>query len=440
MEILRELEPNFRQRFAELLERRNQDPQVEQAAAEILAGVRARGDAAVAEYAKKFDRVTLTPAEFAVSAKEIAAAEKAVDASAKAAIRMACAQIRDFAQQQKRQDWSFSPRPGVRLGERFTPLSRVGAYVPGGTAPLVSTVLHTVTLAKVAGVKEIVVVTPPGADKKVHPAILFAAKVAGATTVYRLGGVYAVGALAYGTQTIPRVEKIVGPGNAYVTAAKRQVYGEVALDLVAGPSEILVLADSTANPEFIAADMLSQAEHGSGREQVFLITTDAKLVPKVQAALARQAKTLSRLACVQKVLKAGVFFIVAKNTASAVVLADQIAPEHLEIMMRSPERVAAKIQAAGAIFIGHWTPEPVGDFVAGPSHVLPTAGAGRYFSGLTLEHFYRRMSTVSYTEAALRREVGAIAKFAELEGLDAHGRSATIRLEPPKRNGKKHIA
>ena len=433
MEILCESDATFGQRFAGLLERRGRDPQVELAAAEILAGVRARGDAAVVEYAKKFDRVELTPAEFALSAKELAAAEKALDAPAKAAIRMACAQIRTFAQQQKRKDWSFSPRPGVRLGERFTPLSRVGAYVPGGTAPLVSTVLHTVTLAQVAGVREIVVVTPPGADKKVHPAILFAAKCAGATEVYRIGGVYAIGALAYGTKTIRRVEKIVGPGNAYVTAAKRQVYGEVALDLVAGPSEILVLADATANAEFIAADMLSQAEHGSGREQAFLITTDAKLVPKVRAALERQAKQLSRQACVGKVLKDGVFFIVAKSTASAVALADEIAPEHLEIMMRAPERVAAKIQAAGAIFIGPWTPEPVGDFVAGPSHVLPTAGAGRYFSGLTLEHFYRRMSTVRYTEAALRREVGAIAKFAELEGLDAHGRSATIRLTPPKK-------
>ncbi len=432
MEVLRESDPAFGKRFAELLERRNPDPQVERAAAEILAGVRERGDAAVAEYAAKFDRVELTPAGFAVSTEEIEAAGKTLDASAKAAIRLACRQITVFAKEQRRKDWSFSPRPGVRLGERFTPLSRVGAYVPGGTAPLVSTVLHTVTLAKVAGVKEIVVVTPPGPGGKVHPAILFAAKCAGATEVYRIGGVYAVGALAYGTKTIRRVEKIVGPGNAYVTAAKRQVYGEVALDLVAGPSEILVLADSSADPEFIAADMLSQAEHGSGREQAFLITTDARLVPKVQAALERQARELSRSECVAKVLKNGVFFIVAKTVDGAVRLADEIAPEHLEIMMRNPERVAKKIQAAGAIFIGPWTPEPVGDFVAGPSHVLPTAGAGRYFSGLTLEHFYRRMSTVRYTAGALRREVGAITKFAEMEGLDAHGRAATIRTNRQK--------
>ncbi len=429
METLRETDAKFGKRFAELLERRNADPQVERAAAEILAEVRTRGDAAVAEFAGKFDRVELKPSEFAVSAKEIAAAEKTLDASAKAAIRLACRQITAFAKEQKRRDWSFSPRPGVRLGERFTPLSRVGAYVPGGTAPLVSTVLHTVTLAKVAGVKEIVVVTPPGPEGRVHPAILFAAKCAGATEVYRIGGVYAIGALAYGTKTIRRVEKIVGPGNAYVTAAKRQVYGEVALDLVAGPSEILVLADSSANPEFIAADMLSQAEHGSGREQVFMITTDAALVPKVESALKRQAAKLSRQACVEKVLKNGVFFIVAKSVDGAVRLADEIAPEHLEIMMRNPDRVAKKVRAAGAIFIGPWTPEPVGDFVAGPSHVLPTAGAGRYFSGLTLEHFYRRMSTVRYTAVALWREADAIAKFAELEGLDAHGRSALVRLE-----------
>lgn len=429
MEVLRCCNPDFQKRFQALLARRSFDPAVEKAAAEILEQVRTGGDKALAALVKKFDKVDLAPGRFAVSAAEFAAAAKAVSPAQRQVIRTAHRQIADFARRQKRRDWDCRPRPGVRLGERFVPLDRVGVYVPGGTAPLVSTVLHTVTLAKVAGVKEIVLVSPPRTGGSVHPAILFAAKVAGATEVLKLGGVYAVGALAYGTESLRRVEKIVGPGNAYVTAAKRQVYGDVALDLVAGPSEILVIADDTADPAFIAADLLSQAEHGSGREQALLITTCGELIPRVQAELERQAARLPRLECVRKVLDHGVFMIAARDLAEAAMLAGVIAPEHLEIMTRRPRQVAARIPAAGAIFLGPWTPEPVGDFVAGPSHVLPTAGAGRFFSGLTLEHFYRRMSMVEYSRSALRREAGMVEAFAAMEGLAAHGRSATIRVE-----------
>ncbi len=428
MRVIRHNDTGFASTLAALLKRARFDPAVEQAAADILAAVRQRGDAAVAELVNRFEGVTLTPAEFAVTPAEFAAAARQVTSADRQTIRAAHRQIADFARRQKRRDWSCRPRPGVTLGERFTPLDRVGVYVPGGTAPLVSTVLHTTTLAKVAGVREIVIVTPPRTAGTVHPAVLYAAQVAGATQALKLGGVYAVGALAYGTASIRPVEKIVGPGNAYVTAAKRQVYGEVALDLVAGPSEILIIADDTANPRFIAADLLSQAEHGSGREQAYLITTHEPLVAAVQSELTRQAAQLPRQACVQTVLDQGTFMIVVPDLAAAAAVASALAPEHLEIMTRTPRRVAARITAAGAIFLGPWTPEPVGDFVAGPSHVLPTAGAGRFFSGLTLEHFYRRMSVVEYSRAALEREAPWVAGFAAMEGLAAHGASAACRM------------
>ena len=315
------------------------------------------------------------------------------------------------------------------LGVRFAPMDRVGVYVPGGTAPLISTVLHTVTLAAVAGVEEIVVVTPPREDGSVHPAILYAARTAGATEVYRLGGVYAIGALAFGTETVRKVELIAGPGNAYVTAAKRQVYGFVAVDLVAGPSEIMVIADDKADPAHVAADMLSQAEHGSGWEQAVLVTTEGDLIESVRAELERQREFLSRRECVDRVLADGVFLIQVESLDDAAALASRYAPEHLEIITRRAGTLAKKVTAAGAVFLGPWTPEPVGDFVAGPSHVLPTGGAGRYFSGLTVDKFFRRMSVVNYQKQALREEADAIAAFAEAEGLDAHGRSARIRLE-----------
>jgi len=395
--------------------------------AEILADVQTRGDVALSHYAAKFDGVDLSPEAFAVSADEIQQASSALRSCDRKAIRTACRQVKDFAAQRVPKPWSYSPRKGVILGERFSPLSRVGAYVPGGTAPLVSTVIHTVTLAAVAGVEEIVLVTPPAKDGSVHPAILYAANYAGATEVYRLGGVYAIGALAYGTESVRKVEKIVGPGNAYVTSAKRQVYGYVSLDLVAGPSEIMIIADGSADPVHIAADMLSQAEHGSGCEQAVLATTSEELIGRVGAELERQAVDLSRSETVRRVLDKGVFLVLVESLDAAADLASRYAPEHLEIMASRPGTLAKKVTAAGAIFLGPWTPEPVGDFVAGPSHVLPTGGAARFFSGLTVEQFFRRMSVVNYQRAALMRELDAVAAFAEMEGLDAHGRSASVR-------------
>ena len=396
---------------------------------EILCDIRERGDAAICDYAKKFDGVDLKAGEFQVSQEEIDACDSKVDPEIKAAIDLAAANILDFSSQRLPEAWNYNPRPGVKLGEKFTPLSRIACYVPGGTAPLVSTVLHTATMAKAAGVPEIVITTPPQKDGSVNPAILYAAKQAGATEILKLGGVYAIGALAYGTESIKRARKIVGPGNAYVTAAKRQVYGYCSLDLVAGPSEVMVIADKTAPANFIAADLLSQAEHGSGREQAIVVADDMDLLKAVETEVNIQKALLKRAECVEKVVNEGIFLVHVEDMDGAAEVAELYAPEHLEIITADPEAVAAQISNAGAIFLGPWTPEPVGDFVAGPSHVLPTGGAGHHFSGLTVDQFFRRTSLIKYSKDALAKEVGAVAAMAKAEGLDAHGRSGTIRFE-----------
>ncbi|MBR2357116.1 MAG: histidinol dehydrogenase [Lentisphaeria bacterium] len=400
---------------------------IEDAVRNIVNNVRSEGDKALQRYALEFDKAELTPAEFKVSAAEIAAAEKSLDKSAKAAIKTALKNVQSFARLRIPKAWKKLVRKGVTLGEQFVPMERVGVYIPGGTAPLVSTVIHTAGIAKAAGVKEIVAVTPPGKDGKVHPAVLYAMKAAGVTEIYRLGGVYGIAAMAYGTETVPKVEKIVGPGNAYVTAAKKLVYGAVAIDMVAGPSEIMVIADETADPDKIAADMLSQAEHGSGLEQALTVTTDETMPEKILTALSERKSTLPRMATVDKVLEQGSWIIVVKDMAQASEIAGKYAPEHLEICCKDARKVAKTIKAAGALFIGHWAPEPIGDFCAGPSHVLPTAGSAKFFSGLTVEGFFRRMSTVEYTEEAIQKEIAVAEKFAEMEGLAAHGRSASSR-------------
>ena len=419
--------PDFRSRLVEMLKRDAFTNDVETAVAAIIDDVRVRGDQALCEYAAKFDRTALTPDRFLVTEDEIAAAIATVPAEDKAAIDMAVAHIQDFYSHTLPKNWSYSPRPGVTLGEQFHPLDSVGCYIPGGTAPLVSTVCHTVAIAKTAGVKQIVVCTPPGGEKGIHPALLYACKAAGATAVYRLGGVYGIAAMAYGTDTVPAVQKICGPGNAFVAAAKRRLYGTVALDLVAGPSEILVLADKSANPAYVAADVLSQAEHGSGREQAVLVATDKAFLQGVAAEIERQAALLKRQACVQQVLENGVFLIEAKDLDEAAEIASLYAPEHLELLVEDPEALAPKITAAGAIFMGLYTPEPVGDYVAGPSHVLPTGGTAKFFNGLTGDAFFRRTSLLHYDREALLAEQPAIARLTAAEGLDAHGASAAIR-------------
>ena len=422
-------EAAFQAKLESLYRRPGYPPEFEEPVREILNQVRCDGDEALIRCARQFDRAELTRETLRVSDVELQAAVAGIDPATRAALEQAKAAITDFARRMRREPWRTEVRPGVVLGEQFSPLHRVGVYIPGGTAPLVSTVLHTAAIAAAAGVPEIVAVTPPGPDGKVNPAILAALKLAGATEVYRLGGVYGIAALAYGTQSVKPVEKIVGPGNAYVTAAKKLVYGTVAIDMVAGPSEILVLADETADPRWVAADLLSQAEHGSGREQAVLVTTDPTLPERVVAELERQKRLLPRLETVERVLQHGVFLIIVADLEQAIAVANGYAPEHLELHLANPEAVTPRLTAAGAIFEGPWTPEPVGDFCAGPSHVLPTAGSARFFSGISLETFLRRSSVVRYTAEALYRELPTVEKFAELEGLTAHGRAGSIRRE-----------
>ena len=398
-------------------------------AAGVLADIKENGDSAVVKYARQFDRSPVTLATMRVTKTEIAAAKKAVDADFKKAAKEAHKRIAEFAIAGLREDWRMPAPQGGWLGEKFVALDRVGAYIPGGAAPLASTALMTLTLAEVAGVPERVACTPATADGSVNPYILYALDLAGATEIYKVGGIQAIGAMAYGTKTIKKVQKIVGPGGPYVTAAKRLVYGEVALDMVAGPSEIAVLADDFANPAHVAADLLSQAEHGTGSEKALLVTTSEKMAKAVRAELEIQSARLIRQKPVAEVLARGCILVVVPDLEKGIELCNRFAPEHMEVIVKNAERVAAKIYRAGALFIGPWTPEAVGDFAAGPSHVLPTGGTAAFFSGLTVEDFRRRVSLIHFTKEDLKETVSVVEAFGRVETLDAHARSATIRLE-----------
>jgi histidinol dehydrogenase len=314
---------------------------------------------------------------------------------------------------------------GGRVGEKFDPLRRVGIYVPGGTAPLVSTVLMTATLAKVAGCREIVICSPP----PINPALLYAAHVAGATEVYQLGGAQAIAAMALGTPSIRRVVKIFGPGNAYVTVAKKLLFGRVGIDLLPGPSELLVVADNTAEPAFIAADLLAQAEHGSGHERVWLVTTSEKVLSATQVEIQNQIRGLGRSEFVRRALENGGVFVLAKDMGQAIRITNQFAPEHCELMVKSTAKVSRAIRTAGALFLGPWTPTVVGDYLAGPSHELPTDGAGAAFAGLTVDQFQRRTSVIELSRAALAKSLPALEAFGEVEGLTAHVASARVRFQ-----------
>jgi histidinol dehydrogenase len=405
------------------------DPVVDERAKALVESVRSRGDAALSELTERFDGAQLRPEQFAVSAAELAAASLAADEPLRVAVREAHENIATFARKSARKGWQNKNSHGAAVGEKFDPFQRVGIYIPGGTAPLVSTALMTVTLAQVAGCPEIVVCTPPAKDGTVNPALLFAAQTAGATEIYKVGGAQAIAALAYGTTTIRPVQKVFGPGNAYVVAAKRQLFGQVAVDLLPGPSEVLVLADDSANPKFVAADMLAQAEHGSGHERVWLVTTSGKLLKAVEKELTRQLPKLSRRAFAEKILQQNGWLIHAEDLDQALAITNRFAPEHCEVMTAHARDVAERIKTAGAIFLGDYSPTVLGDYVAGPSHELPTGGAGRCFAGLTVDQFQRRTSVVEYGKGALKQALKAVQKFAELEGLDAHGRSATIRAD-----------
>ena len=405
------------------------DPVIEQRTRAILDAVHARGDAAVLELTERFDGAKLAAEQLAVTQAELMASSLKADESLRAAVAEAEGNIARFARKSCRKNWAMKNSHGAAVGEKFDPFQRVGIYIPGGTAPLVSTALMTITLAKVAGCREIVVCTPPDKTGGINAALLFAARAAGATEIYRVGGAQAIAALAYGTNTIRRVQKIFGPGNAYVVAAKRLLVGHVAIDLLPGPSEVLVLADETANPKFAAADLLAQAEHGSGHERVWLVTTSAKLLKAVEKEVAKQLPKLARREFIQRALDQNSWLIQVKSLADAVALTNQLAPEHCEVMTRQPRKVAEAVLTAGAIFLGPWSPTVLGDYVAGPSHTLPTGGAGASFAGLTVDQFQRRTSVVEYTRAALTKALPAVKKFADLEGLGAHGESAEIRTK-----------
>ena len=404
--------------------------EAEKAAAEVLAAIRAEGDAAVARYVAKFEGAHLTPKRFRVTDKELAAAEAAVAPDLKRAVKDAYARVMRFSKASLRKPWTMKTPKGGTAGEFFSPMDRVGVYVPGGTAPLASTSVMTVTLAAAAGVKEIVACTPAGPTGTPNPVLLYALKLAGATEVYRVGGIQAIGLMAFGTKTVRKVQKIVGPGNAYVTAAKRQVYGFVGIDQVAGPSEIAVLADGTVSAQWVAADLLSQAEHGSGWEKSLLVTQSKAFAEEVKRALLAQTATLSRKALIQRVIdRDGILFAVTPTVEEGLELVNRFAPEHFEIMCKDAAKLMKGVRSAGAVFAGAWTPESAGDFVAGPSHVLPTGGAANMFNGLTPDDFRRRHSFVAFTKGDLAQTKATIEAFARVEGLDAHGRAATIRFE-----------
>ncbi len=428
MKFITYMSRDFSRQIAGLSSRCAYPPEIEEPVRKIMEDVRRNGDKAVSRYALKFDKARMKASEFVVRADEISSASARTSPALKKAVALAAKNIASFAKSRIPRSWKSSPRKGVVMGEQFAPYRRIGVYIPGGFSPLVSTSLHTICIAKAAGVKEIVAVTPPGKGGRLLPEMLYAMSAAGATEIYRLGGVYAIAALAYGTETVKKVEKIVGPGNAFVTAAKKMAFGEVAIDMIAGPSEIMVIADGKGNPDFAAADLLSQAEHGTGHEQAVVVSDSSDFLRITAACVKRQASLLKQSPGLLKVMERGMFFIQVKDMAHAVEIANSYAPEHLEIFCAGAAKLAEGIQAAGAVFIGEWTPEPVGDFVAGPSHVLPTGGSARYFSGLRVEDFFRRSSILAYTKDALAREYPAIAKFAEVEGLQAHGRSAGIRL------------
>jgi len=405
------------------------DTKAEREAAAILSQVRTKGNRAVLKFAEKFDGARLHSGNLRVGAREIGDASKNVPAAARSAIRKSYRRIMAFARAGMRKDWRMRSPGGGILGEQFVPLDRVGIYVPGGVTPLISTALMTATLAKAAGVPEIVACTPARGGRDLNPVLLHALAVAGATEIYRVGGVHSIGLMAYGTKTVQKVQKIVGPGATHVTAAKRQVYGTVALDLVAGPSEIAVLADSSANSRYVAADLLSQAEHGSGHERVLLVTTSKRVAGQTASQLVLQAGRLSRSAAIRKVLSRGTLIVLARNLDEGMEVCNRFAPEHLEIMVRRPSAWLKKVKCAGAVFLGPWSPEAVGDYVAGPSHVLPTGGTAGMFSGLTVDDFRRRSSFVAFSRADLKKMLPVVETFGAIEELDAHARSARIRFE-----------
>lgn len=412
---------------SEIFARDNIDSGVEGIVTEIIENVKTNGDKALFEYCEKFDKVSLSCLE--VSAEEIEEAFNLADSEFVQIVREAAENIHAFHEKQLRNSFIMSEKDGVITGQKITPIEKVGLYVPGGTAAYPSTVLMDSIPAKIAGCSEIVMVTPPSKDGRVNPNILAAAKIAGVTRIFKVGGAQAIAALAYGTESIPCVDKIVGPGNAFVAEAKKQVFGKVSIDMIAGPSEILVVADSTCNPVYVAADLLSQAEHDKMASAV-LVTDTMELAKAVSDELERQIPNLPRAEIARYSIDNNGKIIVAENNLMlAIDIANEIAPEHLEICVDNPFDYLDKIKHAGSIFMGKYCPEALGDYFAGPNHTLPTSGSARFSSPLSVDDFVKKSQFTYFTRDALSRVYGKVATFAEKEGLHAHAKSATIRFE-----------
>ncbi|OGU16755.1 MAG: histidinol dehydrogenase [Geobacteraceae bacterium GWC2_53_11] len=419
---------SFTQKFDAILSRGEETGrEVEQVVLDIIADVRQRGDAAVLELTRRFDRLeAASMAELEVSSAEIEAAFTQVSADEIAALKLACERVARFHEKQKQQTWISTEEPDIMLGQKVTPLSRVGIYVPGGKASYPSSVIMNAVPARVAGVGEIIMVAPsPGGE--ISPHVLVAASLSGVDRIFRIGGAQAVAALAYGTATIPQVDKITGPGNIYVATAKKLVFGQVGIDMIAGPSEILVINDGSGNPAHIAADLLSQAEHDELASSI-LITTDRAFAEKVATEVELQLTQLSRETIARASWEKYGAIIIADTLDEVIAFSNRIAPEHLELAVADPFAILSQITNAGAIFMGHWTPEAAGDYLAGPNHTLPTGGTSRFFSPLSVDDFVKKSSIVYFSKGGLQRLGSDIVRIAGLEGLEAHGRSVSVRL------------
>ncbi len=428
MRVIRTDEPIFEEVFQGIMNRGGgSDPALRTIVENILRNVAARGDAALFEYTAKFDGYVLTPQTVQASPEEIRAAASLVDPDDRAVLQLAAVRIEKFHRSQIMKDWRDESEEGVRIGQRITPLERAGIYVPGGLASYPSTVLMAAIPARIAGVKEIVAVTPLR-ERTINPLVALAMELGGVNRIFKIGGAQAIAALTYGTASIPRVDKIVGPGNAYVATAKQLVYGHVDIDMIAGPSEVLVICDHTAPVSFVAADLLAQAEHDEMASAVVL-TPDAATARRIVAEVYRQLESLPRKTIVQRAIDRYGAVLVTKDLGEAVRLANRFAPEHLELMVENPEELLSEITHAGAVFLGQYTPEALGDYMAGPNHILPTGGTARFSSPLGVYDFVKRTSILSFTRDAFHRYGRQTERFATLEGLDAHGRSIAIRLK-----------
>ncbi|MDO4943001.1 MAG: histidinol dehydrogenase [Lachnospiraceae bacterium] len=429
MKLIKVTDESIKTILTDLLKRSpNNYDQYASTVAEVVGDVKENGDQAVLSYTKKFDGCDLTAEQMLVTEEEIKEAYDIVDDSLVDIIRKALVNIREYHEKQKQYSWFDSKPNGTMLGQKVTALESCGVYVPGGKAAYPSSVLMNIVPAKVAGVEKIVMVTPPGKDGKVNPNTLVAAKEAGADIVYKVGGSQAIAALAYGTETIPKVDKIVGPGNIYVALAKKQVYGNVSIDSIAGPSEIAVLADETANPRYVAADLLSQAEHDELASAI-LVTTSEAFAKKVEQEIEGFLKELSRAEIIRKSLDNFGYLLVAENMDQAIATVNSIASEHLEIVTADPFDAMTKIRNAGAIFIGEYSSEPLGDYFAGPNHVLPTNGTAKFFSPLSVDDFIKKSSIIYYSREALEPIHKDIEAFATAEQLTAHANSIKVRFE-----------